>query len=48
MSSFIHKYNTRLTSGAIKKAKYSNTISETNYTDDDDDDDDDDKNLIKN
>ena len=42
MSSFIHKYNTRLTSGAIKKAKYSNTISETNYTDDDDDDDDDD------
>ena len=41
MSSFIHKYNTRLTSGAIKKAKYSNTITETNYTDDDDDDDDD-------
>ena len=38
MSSFIHKYNTRLTSGAIKKAKYSNTITETNYTDDDDDD----------
>ena len=42
MSSFIHKYNTRLTSGAIKKAKYSNTINETNYTDDDNDDDDDD------
>ena len=41
MSSFIHKYNTRLTSGAIKIAKYSNTITETNYTDDDDDDDDD-------
>ena len=47
MSSFIHKYNTRLTSGAIKKAKYSNTISETNYTDDDDDDDDDDTDYIQ-
>ena len=47
MSSFIHKYNTRLTSGAIKKAKYSNTITEINYTDDDDDDDDDDTDYIQ-
>jgi hypothetical protein len=30
MSSYTHKYNTRLTSGAIKKPKYSNTIIENN------------------
>jgi ATP-dependent Lon protease len=38
MSSFTHKYNTRLTSGAIKKAKYSNTITENDDTSDDDKD----------
>lgn len=41
MSSFTHKYNTRLTSGAIKKAKYSNTIIENNdHVDDDNEDED--------
>ena len=39
MSSFIHKYNTRLTSGAIKKAKYSNSVIENHDTDDDEDPD---------
>jgi|UniRef100_A0A6C0CD22 ATP-dependent Lon protease len=39
MSSYTHKYNTRLTSGAIKKPKYSNTIIENNddYEDEDPD-----------
>jgi ATP-dependent Lon protease len=38
MSSFTHKYNTRLTSGAIKKPKYSNTIFENNDDDNEDED----------
>jgi len=41
MSSYTHKYNTRLTSGAIKKAKYNNTIFENNDDDYDDNDDED-------
>ena len=41
MSSYTHKYNTRLTSGAIKKPKYSNTIIENNDDDYDDNEDED-------
>ena len=41
MSSYTHKYNTRLTSGAIKKAKYSNTIIENNNDEYDDNEDED-------
>jgi len=41
MSSYTHKYNTRLTSGAIKKPKYSNTIFENNDDDYDDNEDED-------
>jgi ATP-dependent Lon protease len=41
MSSYTHKYNTRLTSGAIKKPKYNNTIFENNDDDYDDNEDED-------
>jgi ATP-dependent Lon protease len=41
MSSYTHKYNTRLTSGAIKKPKYSNIIFENNDDDYDDNEDED-------
>jgi ATP-dependent Lon protease len=40
MTTIIHKYNTRLTSGSIKKAKYSNINENENIDDDDYDDED--------